>query len=156
MEPPQSAATGGYGWLIVGALAGAAPFLLPASWLAVLAGGPEALSGWRRLPLGILLFGFFTALYFRAHWVATVTALRARDAELAEAHGRLADYAEEAERSAQVLVENLHELSGEAPAATRRLYLEGALAHASKLREALESIRLRCARLRTGGPAAEQ
>ena len=97
----------GYGWLIVGVLGGAAVALLPEALLQAPNGvaGPPA--GWQRAALGLLVFGCFAALYFRAHWIATLAAVRERDRLLAATRARLLEAADEASGSAYIVADNL-------------------------------------------------
>ncbi len=137
----------GYGWLIVGVVAGAMAALFPATVVQATSAAAGSLAGWQRAALGLLVFGCFAALYFRAHWIATLAAIRERDQMLAATRTRLLEAAEGAERSAFVLGDNLREIQGDGPQAMRRLYLEGARAHAGKLDETLALIRILANRL---------
>lgn len=140
----------GTGWLLVGLLLA---LVVPALGLAARLG--ELLDSWAPLPwgaigLGLLLFWAGAGLYFRSHWVATLRALRTVEAEAADAARRLDSVIADGERWSYVLRDNLLELRrGDLPADQARLYLEGAVSHADKVRELVE--RCRGARARLSG-----
>ncbi|NKB90001.1 MAG: hypothetical protein GKS06_17455 [Acidobacteria bacterium] len=128
----------GTGWLLVGLVLAAlsvagvfAPLgrlldgFLPVGWARIFAA-----TGW--LALG-------AALYFRSHWVATLTALDRDGPPGFSAARRLDDIASEIERSAHVIGDNLVEL--ESGSAQRELYLDGAQAHAKKLQQTSARVR---------------
>lgn len=131
-----------YRWLIVGAVAAV---LVPVSGLdrgAVALASAVAPLPWGRIGLGFLLFWCGAAFYFRSHWGAAQRALRQAHDTSRHASARLDAIVADGERSAWVLRDNLLELTDSEPnPAQARLYLEGALAHATKMGDVLARCR---------------
>ena len=131
----------GKGWLLLGLVAAiAVPAAGLHTWL------PAALT--RRMPLpwaeiliGVLIFFAFAGLYFRDHWSATAGARRREHERVAGVASDLRELASDVDRSGAVMVENLAEVARDPGAPTSRLYLEGARAHASRLRVLAERAR---------------
>ena len=128
----------GTGWLWVGLLLG---LLTALGMLTPVAGALDGILpvGWSRVAVGLGWVAAGFALYFRSHWAATVSAYSGRGPVSHSAARRLDDVAAEIDRSAHVIDDNLVELNS--GSAQRELYLEGARAHAAKLKQNAERLR---------------
>ncbi|HEX9699835.1 MAG TPA: hypothetical protein VGD06_10285 [Acidobacteriota bacterium] len=130
-----------YGWLLFGA---AAAILLPAFG----AGGALAAAldrvaplPWARIAFGALIFAAAAALHFRTQLIRSLDRRR-QDIERQGAASRLIQAAtDDGRRWLLVIQENLVliEDEGQRPP-DKKLYLEGARAHADKLEQAFERI----------------
>lgn len=112
----------GTGWLVVGAVGAVA---VAASGMASGPGGMAPRAGWA---LAALAIG--AALYFRSHWAALAREHRTAVEERSDRERRLARLADDIDRSAFVIADNLEEVAAEGRA---RLFLDGARAHARGL-----------------------
>ena len=128
----------GTGWLWVGL---AMCLLTALGGLAPLTGWLDSLlpAGWSRWLAALGWVGIGCALYFRSHWAATLSAYSADGPEAHDAARRLGDVAAEIDRSAHVIDDNLVELG--TGTAQHELYLDGARAHAGKLKQNAERLR---------------
>lgn len=129
----------GSGWLLIGAVLG---ILVPVTGMHRVV--VDALQGllalpWSGILVGVLVFGTCAGLYFRAHWAAAATAHRDHARHAADAAERVGRIGDEIERAAFLISDNLREVAG-ASGSRRDLYLEGARAHADRLR----SVASRC------------
>jgi len=125
----------GNGWLLVGVLGALLSYVVPriAAWQHAL-GLPDSLA-WPGLVLAVC-----TSVHFRAHWVATLHVLRQRERRQQALRRRLREALDEATRSAWLVSDNLREIDTAALETSKRLYFEGAEAHAHKGGEALTLI----------------
>lgn len=126
----------GKGWLLAGIAGALIVALVPAyAW------PPGA-----RWPLVALALAVGCALYFRSHWAATDRSLRDTSRQSADVSERLERLADDLDRSAFVIRDNLEEVR----AARSSLFLDGARAHASKLAD----LSARCRGLASRLPSA--
>jgi len=139
----------GSGWLLVGGVGAVVAWSGLADGLIGVLDGflPEV---WRRATVGILVFAFACALYFRSHWAATLAVLAHRGPLGPSTARRLEELAGDLERSAHVIVDNLVEVDPGVTDDGPRMYLDGAKAHANRLPQFATRLRHLAARLGDG------
>ena len=138
----------GYGWILVGVLAGTITALtrvdqVALSWLSAFVPLP-----WDRIVLGGLVVVACSSAYFRSHWIATLRELRSLVDRTVHERERADRIAEDTERIALLITDNLHEVTSDGGSeAVGELYLDGARAHATKLLEVRDRMRALALRL---------
>lgn len=128
---------------MLGAIAAGAVWLTDLEWSPA-----SARLGLLALPL---LLGL--ALYFRSHWAATARSLRSHRLAGRDAGQRIERLADDLERSAWVIADNLDEVGA---AGRAELFLDGARAHARKLPDLAQRARGIADRIRGGGATPEE